>query len=39
MSLAARSDLMTLVVMLIAAAYMAVLLLLLHKVSFPKKKK
>ena len=38
-SLAARSDLMTLVVMLIAAAYMAVLLLLLHKVSFPKKKK
>ena len=31
--------LLTLVVMLIAAAYMAVLLLLLHKVSFPKKKK
>ena len=38
-SMAARSDLMTFVVMLIAAAYLTVLLLLLHKISFPKKKK
>ena len=38
-SLAARSDLMTGVVMLIAAAYLAALLLLLHRISFGKKKK
>ena len=38
-SLAAKSDLMTGVVMLIAAAYLAVLLLVLHRVSFEKKKK
>ncbi len=38
-SLAAESDLMTGVVMLIAAAYLTVLLLLLHRVSFGKKKK
>ena len=38
-SLAAKSDLMTGIVMLIAAAYLAVLLLVLHRVSFEKKKK
>ena len=38
-SLAARSDLMTGVVMLIAAAYLTALLLALHRVSFGKKKK
>ena len=37
-SLAAKSDLMTFMVVLIAAAYMTVLLLLLHRISFPKKK-
>ena len=37
-SLAARSDMMTIVVCGIAAAYLAVLLLLLHKISFGKKK-
>ena len=38
-SLAAKSDLMTGIVMLIAAAYLAVLLLVLHRVIFEKKKK
>ena len=37
-SLAAKSDLMTIVVCLIAAAYLAVLLLLLRRISFGKKK-
>ena len=37
-SLAARSDLMTGIVMLIAAVYMTVLLLVLHRVSFGRKK-
>ena len=37
-SLAARSDLMTGIVMLIAAVYMTVLLLVLHRISFGKKK-
>ena len=37
-SLAAKSDLMTGVVLLIAAAYLAALLLLLHRISFGKKK-
>ena len=38
-SLAAKSDLMSGIVMLIAAAYLAVLLLVLHRISFEKKKK
>ena len=38
-SMAARSDLMTLVVCLVAAAYLALLLLLLRRVSFGGKKK
>ena len=37
-SLAARSDLMTGIVMLIAAVYMTVLLLVLHRISFGRKK-
>ena len=37
-SLAARSDLMTGIVMLIAAVYMTVLLLALHRISFGKRK-
>ena len=38
-SMAAKSDLMTLVVMGIATAYLAVLMFALHKISFSKKKK